>query len=66
MWVEVEREKATIMDDDLFFVNDSTGCPSLDATQGAGASLFDIPVLLDGNSNRTAGRISAGNMAKLI
>jgi len=25
MWVEVEREKATVVDDDLFFVNNSTG-----------------------------------------
>jgi len=67
MWVEVEREKATVGDDDLFFVDDSTGCPgcpALDTAQGAG--LFDIPVLLDGNGNRTTGRISAGDTAKLV
>ena len=66
MWVEVEREKATVGDDDLFFVDDSTGCPrcpALDTAQGAG--LFDIPVL-DGNGNRTTGRISAGDAAKLV
>jgi len=67
VWVEVEREKATVRNDDLFFVDDSTGCPgcpALDTAQGVG--LFDIPVLLYGNSDHTAGRISAGNTAKLI
>jgi len=27
LWVKVEREKATVEDDDLFFVDDSTRCP---------------------------------------
>jgi len=36
VWVEVERESATVRDDDLFFVDDSTGCPAFDAAQGAG------------------------------
>ena len=65
MWVEVEREKATVGDDDLFFIDDSTGCPAFDAAQGAGAGLFDIPVL-DGNGHHSTGRISAGNAAKLV
>jgi len=55
VWVEVEREKATVGDDDLFFIDDSTGCPgcpALDATQGVGVGLFDIPILLDGNGDR--------------
>jgi len=39
VWVEFEREKATVGDDNLFFVDDSTGCPALDAAQGAGAGL---------------------------
>jgi hypothetical protein len=66
VWVEVEREKAAVGDDYLFFVDDSAGCPALDGTQGAGAGLFDILVLLDGNGDRTAGRISARNAAKLV
>jgi len=66
VWVEVKREKATVGDDDLFFVDDSTGCPALDAAQGAAAGIFDIPILPDGNGHRTAGRTSAGNAAKLV
>jgi len=65
MWVEVERKNTTARDDDLFFVDDSTGCSAFDAVQGAGAGPFNIPVL-DGNGDRTTGRISAGNTVKLV
>src|SRR5260221_14485723 len=34
LWVKIEREKATGRDDDLFFIDNSTGCPALDAAQG--------------------------------
>ena len=65
--LRVEREKTRVGDDDdLFFVEDSTGCPALDTAQGADAGLFDIPVILDQNGHRTVVRILRPNASKVL
>ena len=64
--LRVERENARVGDDDLFFVEDSTGCPALDTAQGADAGLFDIPVIFDQNGHRTVVRILRPNALKVL